>query len=224
MPPALAVLAATSSLAAAPNPPPKRKRGEHTDDEEKPNKPHPIELQPLLLPSELSIEIRVHCHSGLDEIEKQMRDAQCRTSLDQIRTHLYMKSGLLTYKERHARHQAANTRSREQIDENDRKIKIFQDKYNTARGALIALGVNETEIEWKELKDVDLRCMEDPEKDAKRAEWAKKKEERAKKNKENTLEVPGPGEGYRKLSWIWEGAGRDPDVSTGMHEGEHINL
>lgn len=66
--------------------------------------------------------------------------------------------------------------------------------------------------------------MEDPEKDAKRAEWAKKKEERAKKNKENTLEVPGPGEGYRKLSWIWEGAGRDPDVSTGMHEGEHINL
>jgi hypothetical protein len=87
---------------------------------------------------------------------------------------------------------------------------------------LIALGVDESEIEWKEIADVDLRCMEDPEKDTKRAEWAKKREERAKKNKENQLEVLGPGEGYRKLSWIWEGVGRDPDASTGMHEGKHF--
>ena len=55
MPPALAALAATDSLTAAPNPPPKRMRGEHTDDEDKPDKPHPIELQPLLPLSELSI-------------------------------------------------------------------------------------------------------------------------------------------------------------------------
>jgi hypothetical protein len=113
-----------------------------------------------------------------------------------------MKVGLLTYKECHSQHQAANTRSREQIDENDWKIKVFQDKFNTACKALIVLGVDESEIEWKDIADVDLRCMEDPEKDAKRAEWAKKREERAKKNKENQLEVPGPGEGYRKLSWI----------------------
>ncbi|KIM79948.1 hypothetical protein PILCRDRAFT_49260, partial [Piloderma croceum F 1598] len=101
-------------------------------------------------------------------IEKQMWDAQCRTSLGQIRTHLHMKSGLLTYKERHARHQGANTRSREQINENDRKIKVLQDKYNTARRALIVLLGSESDIEWREVKDVDLRCMEDPEKDAKR--------------------------------------------------------
>jgi hypothetical protein len=125
-------------------------------------------------------------------IEKEMRDAQCRTSLDQIRTHLYMKSTLLTYREWHARHQAANTRSREQICDNDRKIKVFQDKYNTARKALIALWVNDDEIEW-----------------------AKMKEERTKKNKENSLEVRGRSEGYRKLSWIREG----PGESTGMHKG-----
>jgi hypothetical protein len=135
-----------------------------------------------------------------------MRDVQCRTSLDQIRTHLHMKSGLPTYKERHARHQGANTRSRGQIDENDRRTKVFQDKYNTARRALIALGANESEIEWREVKGVGLRCMEDPGKDAKQAEWAKGREERARKNMENSLEVPGPGEGYRKLSWIWDGA------------------
>ena len=27
------------------------------------------------------------------------------------------------------------------------------------------------------------------------------------------------GEGHHKLSWIWEGAGANPDTSTGMHEG-----
>ena len=61
--------------------------------------------------------------------------------------------------------------------------------------------------------------MEDLEKDLKRAEWAREREERAKKNEENTLEVLGPGEGYQKLFWIWEGAGRDPNQDD---EGEHF--
>ena len=30
------------------------------------------------------------------------------------------------------------------------------------------------------------------------------------------------GEGHHKLSWIWEGAGADPDTSTGMHEGKAV--
>ena len=40
--------------------------------------------------------------------------------------------------------------------------------------------------------------------------------EKRKQNKESCLEVPGPWEDHRKLSWIWEGAGRDPDSSTGL--------
>lgn len=185
----------------------------------------PIELKTLFLPSELPIDQRSHCHPGLDEIEKQMRHAQCLTALNLIRTHLHIKSALLTYKERHSRHQGMNTRSRDGINANELKIKVWQDKYNTARSALIALGVEGSDLEWRELTDADLRCMEDPEKDAKRAEWAKKKNERRqKKTMENSLEVPGPGEGFRRLSWIWEGAGRDPDASSGIHEGEHILL
>jgi hypothetical protein len=45
-------------------------------------------------------------------------------------------------------------------------MKLLQDKYNTAWCALIVLEESE-EIEWRELKDADLRCMKDPEKDAK---------------------------------------------------------
>jgi hypothetical protein len=42
------------------------------------------------------------------------------------------------------------------------KIKLFQARYNTARVALIALRADSEELEWKEIKDVDLRCLEDP--------------------------------------------------------------
>lgn len=218
MPPA--TVTDSNASATDSTPAPKRKRGETPDNDNTPNKPNPIELQPLLLPSELPVSLRSACHPGLDEIERMMRDAQCRVSLGHIRTHLYMKSGLTTYKQRYARHQKGNTRARKTIDDNDAKIKVFQDRYNTARNALIALGANEDELEWKEVKDADLRCLEDEEMDERREERRKKQAEKlAKKAKDNALTGPGPGEGHRKLSWIWEGAGRDPDTSTGLNEG-----
>jgi hypothetical protein len=64
--------------------------------------------------------------------------------------------------------------------------------------------------------------LEDPEQDAKRDMWARNRLEKQKQNQESRLEVPGPGEGHRRLSWIWEGAGRDPDSSSGLHEGEYL--
>jgi hypothetical protein len=154
-----------------------------------------------------------------------MRDAQCHVSLDRIRTHLYMKSGLTTYKQWHTQHQKGNTHTPKTIDDNDVKIKVFQDKYNMARKALIALGVDEMEMEWREVKDADLRCLEDEEVNEKCEERQKKQVEKlSKKSKDNTLSGPGPGEGHQKLSWIWEGAGRDPDMSTGLNEGAQQGL
>ena len=64
------------------------------------------------------------------------------------------------------------------INDNDIKIKVFQDKYNTTRKALIAVGANEVEMEWKEVRDVDLRCLEDEEVDAKHEEQQNKQAER----------------------------------------------
>jgi hypothetical protein len=82
-----------------------------------------------------------------------------------------MKAGILACKVRHVQRQAARTRSREQIDANDQKINVFRDKFNTACKALIALGMDESEIdESREIADVDLDCMEDLEREAKRTE------------------------------------------------------
>jgi hypothetical protein len=137
----------SSNHSASPPSATKRKRPDVAGDQDVTSKPEPVELQALFLPSEISTQVLGGCHLGLDEIERQLRDAQCRTSLDHIRTHLYIKSGLMTYKQRHVRHQGASTRTRTTIDSNDMKIKIFQARYNTARNALIALGADPEETE-----------------------------------------------------------------------------
>lgn len=200
---------------------PKRKIGDDTSaDDASKTKKVPIEEQPLLLPSELSPKHRAACHPGLDDIERKMRDAQCRVALDRIRTHLFMKSALTTFKQRHTRGQRDNTRSRKVIGDNDYKIRLFRDKFNTARKALIALGGNPDEMEWKEIKEEDLRCLEDEEmtekKEAQRERLAKKFSGKGKTNAENRA----LGEGRRVLSWIWMGAGTNPDSSTELHEGK----
>ena len=102
---------------------------------------------------------------------------------------------------------------------------MLRDKYNTVRTALIALAGGSVEgLEWREMMEADIRCLEDPEEDKKWEQWACNRIERQKKNAESELEVPGPGEGHQKLSWIWEGAGRDPDTSTGLHEGSFLHF
>jgi hypothetical protein len=103
------------------------------------------------------------------------------------------------------------------------KIKVFQDKYNTARKVLITLGVSEADMEWKEIKHTDLPwCLEDDEMNEKCEERRKKLAEKlASKANGNAFSGPGPGEGHRVLSWIWEGARRYPDMSMGLNEGEY---
>ena len=107
---------------------------------------------------------------------------------------------------------------------NDIKIKVFQARYNTAQKVLITPGAYAREIEWREVKDTDLRCLKDPEQDAKRVMWACNHLDEQKQNLESRLEVPGLGEGHCKLSWIWEGARRDPDMSSGLHNGKQSNI
>lgn len=112
---------------------------------------------------------------------------------------------------------------REELHQNNLKAKLHQDKYNTAQQALLQLGANEETFEWKEMKDEHLRCMEDPEEEKKRKEWEEKRQQKRKKNLEQRImediNGPGTGEGFRQLSWIWEGAGRDPDTTTGSLDG-----
>jgi hypothetical protein len=82
--PTVAVIARSNTTA---NPPDTTKRKRLAVDDNNDlvaSKPNPVELQKLFLPSEIPTQALWGCHAGLDAIERQLRDAQCRTSLDNI--------------------------------------------------------------------------------------------------------------------------------------------
>ena len=138
------------------------------------DKPLPIKLQWLFLLSDLPPDIHASCHPVLDTIKKQLWEAQCRSALVQVQTQMYIKSRLVTYKQCHALHQGMNTRMCEELQKNGLKAKLHQAKYNVAWTALLMLvGTNEEGFEWKEMRDSDIWCMEDPKQEKKCAEWEK---------------------------------------------------
>ncbi|KAJ7631946.1 hypothetical protein DFH06DRAFT_1337469 [Mycena polygramma] len=181
-----------------------------------------IENVPLLLPSALSEELRESgCNKGVVEIELRLRDAQCRSALDHIRSHLHVKSRFRTYKSGQVRHQGATTRARNLMNRNDERIRVQAEKYIAAWEAKRAL-VGEAAVEWHRLNPKkDLRCMDSDEDRA--IGRARKKKGRGKGAKRGAGE-PGTaederdgvpegrrrrdptGEGTRTISWIWMGA------------------
>ena len=89
----------------------------------------------------------------------------------------------------------------EELQQNNLKAKLHQAKYNAARTALLTLvGTNEEGFEWKEMRDSDIQCMQDPEQEKKCAEWEKRHKEKKRSTLEQrnteTLDGPGVGEGY----------------------------
>ncbi|KAL1724918.1 hypothetical protein EV714DRAFT_240356 [Schizophyllum commune] len=175
----------------------------------------PIEQRPLFPPCMLSAAERARCLGDVSTIEERLRDAQCRTALDKIRDLLLAKSRDLRFKTSNVRHQASSTRARSVIGQTDEKIRVLALKYNTARGALLALSETSTAaVKWR-LLDVnhDLRLMQDPD------------------------EAPAPagsshiqrlrdatGEGRRTVSWIWYGTNTsDPEAQgTELYEGIRV--
>ena len=160
------------------------------------------EAATLYLPSELSAAQLSQCTPGLTELEKQLREAQCSSSLEHLRNQLFIKTRFLVHKGLHLRHQAATTRARALLNRNERKIRLHATKYRDARAALLRYhGDDVSTFEWEELKQEDIRCMEDPEALEKRAMNA-------------TL-----GESRRKLSWIWMAAAQGAEGDAQMHDG-----
>lgn len=96
---------------------------------------------PLIPPSALTESQRESsgCWAGLLELDKEMRDAQCRSALASLRNQLHIKTQFLLYKENHARHQGINTRSRTIVACNESKIRLHSDKYQAAWHALISI-------------------------------------------------------------------------------------
>jgi hypothetical protein len=197
-----------------------------------------VEDTPLYLPSALNIVDRstdITCDTAT--MEATLREAQCRTSLEQLRTQLHIKSRLLTYKERQVRYQGANTRARSLIDRNDAKIKAHAAKYRDAREALMKLqGADEATFGWRILEDRDIRCMEDPEKldkDEARREARQEREasknpqaDKGKKTKDQTTATGGPGvgEGRRTVSWLFIDSETGDGSMKDIYEGINILL
>ncbi|KAF7797869.1 hypothetical protein EIP86_009075, partial [Pleurotus ostreatoroseus] len=172
-----------------------------------------VEDQPLFVPHQLSVEELEPCAPGLADIEERLRLAQLHDSLDRLRVQLHIKARLVTFKNRHVRHQGPNTRARRQLDVNESKIIALADKYRSARAAKLELsGHGSWERQWRELAKADVRTMlfED---------------DRAKSS---AAKAPGEdvvSEGRHKPSWIWMAADADEegnDVQSGIQDAVWI--
>ncbi|KAH9848497.1 hypothetical protein C2E23DRAFT_739298 [Lenzites betulinus] len=163
----------------------------------------------LGLPSQIPVESRhATCAEGLVDMEMQLRDAQCRDSLQDLRNQLHVKQRLFTYKKLHVRHQGPNTRARADLAAQEARIRGAAAKYRRARSALLSLrGAGEWETEFRVLADKDIRCVQDDDLEA---------VQRRRRREKDT----GESEGHRVLSWIWRASDRDGDV--GMVESLRV--
>lgn len=150
----------------------------------------------LGLPSDIA---RAHretaCTQGLVDLESRLREAQCRDALQDIRNKLHTLHHLYQFKKGNVRHQGPNTRARSELDQHAQKRDRAVAKYRRARSAKLALdGPGEWELVLRELRDEDIRGITPGEDEVNMKP--------SKKRKRNTA-VSGPGEGHRKISWIW---------------------
>ncbi|GJF00231.1 CxC2 domain-containing protein [Phanerochaete sordida] len=162
------------------------------------------EQQPLFLPSALDPEERAGCIAGIAEMEGELRDGQLADSLDKLRVHLHIRSRLVTYRNRHVRHQAPSTRARTRIDQNESKITALKAKYRAARAAKLALvGPGAWEQRYKLLQDSDVTAIRG----------------------DDAVAGVGMSEGKFVLSWIWMGAdGGDANGIKGLHDALRVEF
>ncbi|KAL1749892.1 hypothetical protein FB107DRAFT_280174 [Schizophyllum commune] len=185
----------------------------------------PAEDRPLFPPSALSESERTSCIGGVVEVEARLRDAQCASSLQQIRDHLLAKARELRFKNSNLRHQGSTTRARTLLQNNDEKIKGFACKYIDAREALLQL--RSEDVRWRAM-DVnrDLRCMEERSDLPSRSQATGAAAPDAPAAATSHLQRlrNATGEGRRVTSWIWYGAGTsDPDAEgTELYEGVRV--
>ncbi|KDN36644.1 hypothetical protein RSAG8_10686, partial [Rhizoctonia solani AG-8 WAC10335] len=133
-----------------------------------------------------------HAHSRLEsaglatlvELERELRRAMCRESLETVKRLLGAKAAAKRFKEQNIRGQVANTRANVALKDHDTKIRGAQWRYNNSYTALVQLGVSESDAKlFKELKSDHLVPL---------AQFYKK-----------YAETVGHGRGEHGLSWIW---------------------
>lgn len=153
------------------------------------------------------------------QMELEFRRGQMRSSLDGVRTHLFVRYRLNTQRTLHVRHQHASTRARQVLARNDLKIKGLTAKYRAAWGAARIIANDEAFIGFQPLHDRDLRSLEDVD------GHATKNHRKAVKRRADGSEVGSapiqPGESRKTLSWIWTGVDTSED-SEAMKEATRV--
>lgn len=116
----------------------------------------------LLLPSEV-LHVIPSTSATLVSCEWKLRLAQAHDILDELRSHLLLRSQLYNTKDRHIRGQKQGTRSTAVISALEDKIKADASRYRKARAALLILGKALSKVGWdlmlRELNDGDVRGL-----------------------------------------------------------------
>ena len=173
------------------------------------------EDEPLFLPHQLTPTELQACAPGLARIEERLRDAQLDESLDKLRVQLHIKARTITYKNRHLRHQTANTRARRLLAINQERTVSIAEKYRAARVAKLVLAPGGTwQQVWRILQPSDIRTM-----------LAEDDPVNLRPNEAESSDNRLLSEGRRTTSWIWMAADREtedsnPAIQRDMQEGE----
>ena len=172
--------------------------------EESTRHPYSPEDIPLLLPSQLSG--KAACSRSLELIEFQLREGQAHDALNDLRQGLRSRAYILKFKNRFLRGQGSNTRARNALKTLDAKINVAATKYRVAHRSLTTLSASLGRVGWQDklrpLLDEDIRSLTDA----------------------SDLQ---PGEGRRRVSWIWRMCGysdqaTENEAEVGFQEGEWL--
>ncbi|CAE7088251.1 unnamed protein product [Rhizoctonia solani] len=118
----------------------------------------------------------------LAAVEKELRRALCKESIECVKQLLGAKKATQNYKKKNVRGQVANTRANTILKDHDQKIGKAQWRYMNSRSALIQLGFSEADKQFEVLADKDLQPLV-----TYFAEYAR-----------------STGHGYSGISWIWK--------------------
>ncbi|KAK7017498.1 hypothetical protein VNI00_018627 [Paramarasmius palmivorus] len=163
-----------------------------------------VEAEGLLLPSELPEAMRKD--PALEKwvkMEMEYRRGQCQSSLDGIRTRLFLRSRLLTDRSMNKRHQSGAKEARISLGNNDDKMEELKAKYRAAYDALLVLhgGILPTEEQkFRRLQDSDVRALDEEDTHAVRNVRKALGAERMRRLTDSLIKA---GESRQVLSWIW---------------------
>lgn len=193
----------------------------------------------IYLPSSLPADKRDSiCIAGLAGQEEELRCAQARDALRDLRRGLRTRTFAHRFKRKNLSGQGMYTKSRSLLDSIEDNIRDASSRYRVARAALVSLrGPGEWTSELRELRKEDVRGMNE------RLMNDEEKEENRKArvaagitgDAEDDIDEYGEpvditvlfnletGEGKRLLSWIWHtglSGGNDITEDGKLHPGE----